>query len=198
MRSVSCLSVESTLDIVDLHIRILRPRLCIRLAVEVHGTHMVIKVAIQLLGIAVASARLHLIVVESCSQCRDDDTDPPQRAKKSVQEHAVSGKSAKVEKSQTYVWGEWRLLVVPCRLISVAAVNAAVLVGSAAASANEGHRNGPTPPKSGFSRRINQRMFAFGSRHSLVISWLGVRVAFWTTGADCSKTYRDALKRFAV
>ena len=102
MRSVSCLSVESTLDIVDLHIRILRPRLCIRLAVEVHGTHMVIKEAIQLLGIAVASARLHLIVVESCSQCRDDDTDPP---KKSAQEHAVSGKSAKVEKSQTYVLG---------------------------------------------------------------------------------------------
>jgi hypothetical protein len=48
-----------------LHIRILRPRLSIRVAVEVHGTHIVIKEAIQLLGIAVASARLRLIMMET-------------------------------------------------------------------------------------------------------------------------------------
>jgi hypothetical protein len=66
--------VESTLDIVDLHIRILRPRLCIRIAVEVHGTDMVMKEAIQLLGIAVASARLRLIAVETLLAPRDEAT----------------------------------------------------------------------------------------------------------------------------
>jgi hypothetical protein len=108
------------LDIVDLHIRILRPRLCIRVAVEVHGTHMVIKEAIRLLGIAVASARLRLIVVETLLAVSGRRHRPAAKGqKKSAQEHAVSGKSAKVEKSQTYFWGEWRLLVTPCHLIGV-------------------------------------------------------------------------------
>src|SRR5262249_1570276 len=33
------------------------------------------------------------------------------------------------------------------------------------------------PIKSDFSRRSNQQMFGFGSRHSLVIRWLGTKVA---------------------